>query len=184
MIRPPRRTRWWVRRLALPVAVTVAATTFAAGPFAATPAYAADTTPPSTPGPIQIAEITETTVRLTWTASTDDVGVASYAVSQIYTDIVMQRSTATNEITYGGLRPSGTYGYSVRALDAAGNSSPSVFLRITQPPGDSQPPTVPGQPVATTIGDTWVQLYLGQVPPTTCTWPTTTSCASPPRAIR
>jgi chitodextrinase len=142
-----------VRRLALPIAVAAAVLGLTAAP-----AHAADTTPPTAPGAIQIAEITETTVRLTWAPSTDDVGVVSYAVSQTYTDVVFQRSATTNEIAFSGLRPSGTYSYYVRALDAAGNSSPSVFLRITQPPGDSQPPTAPGQPVATTVGDTWIQL--------------------------
>ncbi|MBQ0991997.1 hypothetical protein KBX08_18135 [Micromonospora sp. H61] len=45
------------------------------------------------------------------------------------------------------------------ALDAAGNSSVSnPTLRLTMPPGDDQPPSAPGQPVAYDVGATVVWL--------------------------
>lgn len=126
-------------------------------PAAAT--AAADTTPPTVPGPTTIAEITETTIRLTWTASTDDVGVTGYEVSRMETDVVFTHRTPTNEITISDLRPSRTYGFSVRARDAAGNSSyGNSLLWVTMPPGDNQPPTAPGKPVATELTSTSVTL--------------------------
>jgi fibronectin type 3 domain-containing protein len=142
--------------LAVPVAAALAVTAALA---VAAPARAAeDTTPPTAPGPIQIAEITETTIRLTWTPSTDDVGVVSYEVNQAFTDVVLRRTTPTNEIFYNGLQRSRSYGFSVVALDAAGNRSPGVYLRVVMPPGDDQPPTRPGAPTATQLGQTSVTL--------------------------
>jgi chitodextrinase len=165
MTRTPGRARWWARALALPAAVaTVAAlaapavAALAAPAGAALGAAAADTTPPTTPGPVQVAEITETTIRLTWTASTDDVGVVSYEVNQAFTDILLRRTTPTNSIFINGLQRSRVYSWSVSALDAAGNRSPGVFLRVVMPPGDSQPPTAPGAPIVTDTADTSVTL--------------------------
>ena len=128
----------------------------------AAPAYAAaeDTEPPSTPGPITVAEITTTSVLLTWAASTDNVGVVGYDVSRFYSDVVVLHSTPTNSIRIDRLRPSWTYSFSVRAWDAAGNGSPSpARLRLNMPPGDDQPPTVPGRPVAAAVTDTSVTLF-------------------------
>lgn len=133
--------------------------TLLTGTAAAAGALPADTTPPTVPGPTTVAEITETSVRLTWTASSDDVGVTEYEVSHYETDVVWRHTTPINEISISGLRPSRTYGFSVRAVDAAGNSSPGNGLfRVTMPPGDSQPPTAPGLPVATELTSTSVWL--------------------------
>lgn len=130
----------------------------AVGAFPA-PALAADTTPPTVPGPTTVVESTETSIRLTWAASTDDVGVTGYEVSMLHTDVVQLFRTATNEIQISGLQPSRTYGFSVRAMDAAGNSSRgNGTLRVTLPPGDNQPPTAPGRPAATELTGTSVTL--------------------------
>lgn len=73
--------------------------------------------------------------------------------------MIFLHSTPTSEITLTGLRPSRTYGFSVRARDAAGNISPgNGTLRVTMPPGDAQPPTTPGRPVASALTDTAVTL--------------------------
>ncbi|WP_433650431.1 fibronectin type III domain-containing protein [Micromonospora zamorensis] len=144
-------------RAAALAACALAATLVAAG---ATPAYAADDTErPTAPGPITVVAVDTTSVELTWAASTDNVGVVRYPVGVRFEDFGSQYSTDTNSIRITGLRPSRTYTFSVWALDAAGNSSLSnPTLRLTMPPGDDQPPSAPGQPVAYDVAATLVWL--------------------------
>ncbi|MEU8329256.1 fibronectin type III domain-containing protein [Micromonospora sp. NPDC048839] len=145
-------------RAAALAACTLTAVLVATG---ATPALAAaaDTEPPTTPGPITVAAIDATWVELTWAASTDNVGVVSYPVSAQFEDNGRTWSTDTNSIRLTDLQPSRTYTFFVRALDAAGNSSPSTGpLRFTMSPGDDQPPGAPGQPVALDVTATGVRL--------------------------
>ncbi|MGW5578202.1 cellulose binding domain-containing protein [Micromonospora chokoriensis] len=144
-------------RAAALAACTLTAAVVATG---ATPAYAAaDTQPPTVPGPITVAAIDTTWVELTWAASTDNVGVVRYPVSARFEDNGLTWSTDTNSIRITGLGPSRTYTFFVSALDAAGNGSPSTApLRLTMPPGDDQPPGAPGQPVAFDVTATVVRL--------------------------
>jgi chitodextrinase len=156
--------RSWAGAAAVATALAVLA---ALGGVGATPAHAAqaDTEPPSAPGAIEVAEISETQVRLIWAAATDNVGVSRYEVVQFTSDYGIVRNTPSNSITVTGLYPSQTYTFHVRAYDAAGNGSRSASsLRLTMPPGDSQAPSVPGQPTVTSLDDTSVTL----------TWPRST----------
>ncbi|MFG1883334.1 fibronectin type III domain-containing protein [Micromonospora sp. NPDC049102] len=152
----PIRTRPRSRAVTLVVAALVAATAML-GP---SPAYAADDTErPTAPGPITVTAIDTTSVELTWAASTDNVGVVGYAVSAMFEDNGRTWSTGTNSIRITDLRPSRTYTFGVAGLDAAGNRSPSSpTLRVTMPPGDTQPPSAPGQPVAYDVAATLVWL--------------------------
>ncbi|GAA3744171.1 hypothetical protein GCM10022225_29730 [Plantactinospora mayteni] len=144
--RPSRPARRWARTLILPFLVVALAGTGGTAAHAA----AEDTEPPSTPGPITVVGTTANSVQLSWAASTDDVGVAEYHVSQIFTDIAMLHRTPTNSIVISGMLPSRTYTFGVWAVDAAGNRSAAPpSLRFTMPPGDGQPPT---PPVALTVG--------------------------------
>ncbi|MEV4757721.1 fibronectin type III domain-containing protein [Micromonospora sp. NPDC049559] len=127
----------------------------------AAPAYAAyeDTEPPSRPGPITVVEATNTTLLISWEASTDNVGVVEYQIGMRYEDFGRSFSSPTNSLRIDALSPSHTYYLTVRARDAAGNASASSpELRVTMPPGDSEPPTVPGRPVASEIAATSVRL--------------------------
>ncbi|MET8527376.1 fibronectin type III domain-containing protein [Micromonospora sp. NPDC005172] len=152
----PIRTRPRSRAVTLVVAALVAATAML-GP---SPAYAADDTErPTAPGPITVTAIDTTSVELTWAASTDNVGVVGYAVSAMFEDNGRTWSTGTNSIRITDLGPSRTYTFGVAGLDAAGNRSPSSpMLRVTMPPGDTQPPSAPGQPVAYDVAATLVWL--------------------------
>ncbi|MBE1485820.1 cellulose binding domain-containing protein [Plantactinospora soyae] len=153
--RPSRPARWWARTLILPVV----AAALIAGSGTAAYAAAEDTEPPSTPGPITVVDTTANSVLLTWAASTDNVAVASYQVSQIFTDIGIMRSTPTNSILITGVLPSRTYTFGVWAVDAAGNRSTAPpSLRFTMPPGDSQPPTAPAALAVRLVGETSVSL--------------------------
>ncbi|MGI5146788.1 fibronectin type III domain-containing protein [Plantactinospora sp. CA-294935] len=155
--RPSRPARCWARTLILPFLVVALVVTGGT-------AYAAaeDTEPPSAPGPITVAGTTANSVKLTWAASTDDVGVVEYHVSQIFTDIAMLHRTPTNSIVISGMLPSRTYTFGVWALDAAGNRSAAPpSLRFTMPPGDGQPPTPPVALTVGAVGETTVDLRWG-----------------------
>ena len=79
-----------------------------------------DTVPPSTPGTPTVVSKTSTSVSLTWTASTDAVGVTRY---DVFRDAVKIGSTTTATYTDTGRTPSTAYTYAVQAFDAAGNPS-------------------------------------------------------------
>ena len=89
----------------------------------------ADVLAPSTPLDVAASTITDKSVLLTWTASSDNVGVAGYV---IYRDGKEVGETVTNAFTDTGLTASTEYSYTVKAFDAAGNvSEASEALVIT-----------------------------------------------------
>ncbi|WP_214416132.1 CARDB domain-containing protein [Sphaerisporangium fuscum] len=80
-----------------------------------------DTQPPSPPGGLAYTEPGSGQIKLTWTASTDNVGVTGY---DVYADNRLRGSVAGNVLTYTDTQPStATVSYYVRAKDAAGNQS-------------------------------------------------------------
>jgi chitodextrinase len=79
-----------------------------------------DTTPPSTPGGLK-ATPAETSMALSWSASTDDVTVAGY---RVFRDGASIGTTPSTSLTDTGLKPSTAYTYTVAAYDAAENPSP------------------------------------------------------------
>jgi len=81
-----------------------------------------DTTPPSAPTGLRSTGVTASSVTLTWTASTDNVGVTAY---QIYRDGTLVGQATSPGFTESGLTASTTYSYTVKARDAAGNVSAS-----------------------------------------------------------
>lgn len=83
-------------------------------------APAGDTQAPTTPTNLVASAITETTASLSWSASSDNVGVTEYEVFSSGISIGTVTSTGAN-IT--GLTANTTYSYTVSAKDAAGNSS-------------------------------------------------------------
>ncbi|PKH49873.1 peptidase S8 [Tenacibaculum sp. Bg11-29] len=89
----------------------------------------ADTTVPSAPSNASASSVTETTLTLNWSASTDNVAVTEYDVYQGATKIGSTANTTTN-IT--GLTAATGYTFSVKAKDAAGNvSSSSNAVNVT-----------------------------------------------------
>jgi acid phosphatase type 7 len=88
-----------------------------------------DTTKPTAPGNLT-ATAGQGQVALGWQASTDNVGVTGYRVYRGATEIASVGGTTLN-YTDTGLAP-GTYTYTVRAVDAAGNlSDPSNTASAT-----------------------------------------------------
>jgi hypothetical protein len=79
-----------------------------------------DTTPPSTPANLSATAVSSSAVNLSWTASTDNVGVTGY---KIFRGGVQIGTSATNSYSDTGLSASTQYSYTVSAYDAAGNNS-------------------------------------------------------------
>jgi Bacterial Ig domain/IPT/TIG domain len=80
----------------------------------------ADTTPPTVPTGLTATAISSSQINLTWTASTDNVGVKGY---NVYRGGVKIGTTPSTSYLDGGLNASTSYTYNVSAYDAAGNTS-------------------------------------------------------------
>jgi len=92
----------------------------------------ADTTPPSPPTGLTAAAAGSTGANLSWSASTDNVGVTGYTVRR---NGVQVATPATTSYADTGLSAATTYSYTVAARDAAGNISPnSASVSVTTPP--------------------------------------------------
>ncbi|KOX31097.1 beta-mannosidase [Saccharothrix sp. NRRL B-16348] len=100
-----------------------------------------DTTPPSTPGTPAASGVTATGATLSWTASTDNVGVTGYDVVRVSgTTETAAASTATTSATITGLTANTTYTFAVYARDAAGNrSTRSGTVNVTTQSGGGGP---------------------------------------------
>lgn len=79
-----------------------------------------DTTPPSVPGGLTATAVSSSQINLSWTASTDNVGVAGYNVFRGGTKIGTSPTTSYQD---GGLAASTSFTYTVSAFDAVGNTS-------------------------------------------------------------
>ncbi|MCG5216972.1 glycoside hydrolase family 9 protein [Streptosporangium soli] len=79
-----------------------------------------DQSPPTKPGKPVVSDITGSTAKLAWTASTDDIGVTGYDVYQGTTKAGTADGTS---FTLTGLTPATGYSVTVVARDAAGKSS-------------------------------------------------------------
>lgn len=103
--------------------------------FAGTAANNADVTAPGAPTGLQITSTTPSGLGLTWGASTDTgAGTPGIAGYNVYRNGVKLNSSllATRSYTDTGLSASSTYGYTIKAVDLAGNlSSASTSLSIT-----------------------------------------------------
>ena len=93
-----------------------------------------DTQAPSTPSNLSASNATQTTVDLSWTGSTDNVGVSGY---RIYVDNSSFTTSSSTSTTISGLSASTTYSIYVTAFDAAGNeSSASNTVSVTTQAGN------------------------------------------------
>ncbi|ETK35490.1 discoidin domain-containing protein [Microbispora sp. ATCC PTA-5024] len=107
------------------------------------PSGTGDTQPPSAPSNLAYTQPASGQIKLTWSASTDNVGVTGY---DVYADNQLRTSVAGNVLTYTDTQPdSATVSYYVRARDAAGNQSGNSNTVTRQgATGDTQAPTAPG----------------------------------------
>jgi chitodextrinase len=81
-----------------------------------------DVLPPSVPAGLQAVAITSTSLSLSWSLSTDNVGVAGYRIRRGTSTLATVESGGTS-FTENGLSANTFYLYGVLAFDAAGNES-------------------------------------------------------------
>lgn len=79
-----------------------------------------DTEAPSVPGSVTASNITETTLDLSWSASTDNVGVTGY---NVYLNGSLHDNTTGTSYSFTGLTANTSYTLGVSAYDAASNES-------------------------------------------------------------
>jgi chitodextrinase len=112
-------------------------------------ARAPDLTPPSPPSGVTVSASKETEVFITWTPSTDDVGVTGYEVLRGEARVAVTERTEAAEF---GLSAGTQYCYRVVARDAAGNRSLPSGATCATPP-DRTPPAHPEPMIVTVDGD-------------------------------
>jgi chitodextrinase len=109
----------------------------------------ADTQPPSIPAGLSVTGLGPNQVNLTWSASTDNIGVSGYAIFRDEAPLATVEAPLRNytDTTVFGAT---TYVYTVAAFDEAGNQSlESAGLSVTTPAGGSPPITPSPAPTAT-----------------------------------
>ncbi len=114
-----------------------------------------DVTPPSDPTNLTVDNVTRTTIDISWSPSTDDVGVAGYTVR---VDGAVHGTTPATSYSIGGLTAGTTYEISVEAFDAAGNTSGTASLFETTDPPDTTPPSDPSSLTIDDVTTTSVDL--------------------------
>jgi chitodextrinase len=98
-----------------------------------------DTIPPSVPSGLQSSNITSNSATISWTNSTDNVGVAGYRVFRNGTSV---GTTTTSGFVDTGLTAQTTYNYTVAAYDFSNNiSAQSQQIALTTASSFQNPPT-------------------------------------------
>ncbi|MFF4030395.1 glycosyl hydrolase family 18 protein [Streptomyces sviceus] len=100
---------------------------------------------PSAPGTPTASGVTDTSVKLAWSAATDDKGVKNYDVLR---DGAKVATVTTTSYTDTGLRAGTSYSYTVQARDTADQTGPAsgaVAVRTTG--GTTDPPPTTGDKV-------------------------------------
>ena len=117
-----------------------------------------DAQAPTVPANLASPSQTNTTINLTWTAATDNVGVTAYEVFKGGVSLVLLGNVTAYQAV--GLTQNTAYAFTVRARDAAGNNSAqTAALNVSTANIDVTPPTVPAisSPAksATTVDLAW-----------------------------
>lgn len=115
-----------------------------------------DTQAPTAPGGLTSPNKSASSVTLSWSASTDNVGVTGY---RIYRGGAAVATASSTSFIDTGLSAGTSYNYNVRAFDAAGNeSAPSNSVTVTTDGGGS------GNGYGHTIAGSNVQFYVNNAP--------------------
>jgi chitodextrinase len=122
-----------------------------------TPTPTCDTEAPAAPTVLTATAASATGINLSWTASTDNLGVTNYLVFRDGVSLPLASVTG-NTFSAGGLAPLSTHTFIVTAVDAAGNlSSPSNTATATTL-ADTSAPTAPSGLLATATGPNVINL--------------------------
>ena len=123
-----------------------------------------DTTPPSVPANVVASAVGPSQVNVSWSASTDNVGVTGYRVERCQgagcTGFVQVATPSVASFGDTGLTASTSYSYRVVAMDAAGNVSgySTVASATTPATADTSPPSAPTNLTATAASSSQVNL--------------------------
>ncbi|ANE45099.1 hypothetical protein SY83_00560 [Paenibacillus swuensis] len=117
---------------------------------------------PTGPTNLAASKVTQTSFTLSWTASTDNVGVTGY---KVFSGSTLLDTVTGTVYQVTGLTAGTDYNMTVKSIDAAGNESDaSEALVVTTntavvvPPADTQAPTVPAGLKASLITHTSFKL--------------------------
>ncbi len=138
---------------------TVLVATHGRGVYTADPfsGGGSDTEAPTTPTSLASSSITTSSFDVSWTASTDNVGVTGY---NVYLNGSLDGTTVSTSYSFSGLSVGTTYTVAVEAEDAAGNTSAQASINVTTSGGSSCTATVSSFPYSQSfesgIGD-WTQ---------------------------
>lgn len=121
------------------------------------PLTTCDLTAPTAPTSLTASASSPTTINLSWTAGTDNVGVTSYKVFRDNSPSPMATVIGTT-FSDTGLAPSTTHSYKVIASDAAGNLSAASNSASATTPADTAAPSAPTNLTATAPNSTTVNL--------------------------
>ena len=109
-----------------------------------------DTEAPTTPTNVTLSNITLTTIDISWTASTDNIGVTGY---NIYVDDVLTAQTANTSITIENLKTNTTFAFTVEAKDIINNKSAKSSVVNGKTLQDTVAPSVPSNIVVNNVSD-------------------------------
>ena len=91
-----------------------------------------DTERPTTPLNLIASNITDTSLALSWNASSDNVSVSGYRIIEEISGVITPAAASSTTYLMNGLIPETSYKYVVIAVDAAGNeSTPSNSVEVT-----------------------------------------------------
>ncbi|MBT7135109.1 MAG: hypothetical protein HN890_02730, partial [Polaribacter sp.] len=110
-----------------------------------------DTEAPSTPSNVSASNQSPSTIDITWTASTDNIGVTQY---RIYIDAVLTAQTTETNFQATGLEPGTSYDIQIEARDLINNKSEKSNLITATTTADTTAPSVPTNITASNISGT------------------------------
>lgn len=111
-----------------------------------------DTQAPTTPTNVVASNQTTTSVDLSWTLSSDNVGVTGYDI--FVNDVLTSQTTNATTVSISGLTPNTTYAFTVQAKDLINNKSTKSTVLNAATLQDTQAPTIPTNIVASNISGT------------------------------
>ncbi len=121
-----------------------------------------DTIPPTAPTNLAGQAVSSSQIDLSWTASTDNVGVASYQVERCQGNpctFAQIGTTTTTNYNDTGLSANTTYSYRVRAVDGSSlMSNYSNVVNAITPPLSTSPPNAPTNLLATAVSSSSINL--------------------------
>jgi fibronectin type 3 domain-containing protein len=122
-----------------------------------------DTQPPTAPSGLTATTVSSSQINLSWTASTDIVGVTGYLIQRSQgtgsTNFVQMATPTGTNYSDTSLTAGMTYNYQVQATDAAGNlSGYSSVASVTTLVSDTTVPTAPSGLTATAVSSSQINL--------------------------